>query len=347
MLRRGLTIGAALCVAALGFAATAAGAAIEGPSLAYLRFGLKPQTSEMRLSSPDGSLTYKLAGGGFRAGPLPYPYSDLAWTPDGTRIVFSAAPRVRYLEPEPRRHSLHVLDVETGENETIPGTRGALQPVISPDGRTIAFVRVKHGFRRTSAGRLREWYRSSLWRVAIDGGELKRIRPWRDQGQERPESFSPDGQTLLVTRGQGNVIAITRNGDELGVIAREAWDPVYSPDGSKLALIRLGKETGDPLLPRVVADLFVIDLASGNEIQLTETETMETDPSWDPSGQRIAFKRRLSAETELAENDFGDAILQINVDGTCLTKTFSAPRFAYQRAAWRPGPGRGAGTISC
>jgi Tol biopolymer transport system component len=347
MLRRGQVTGAVLCVVALGLGATASGASIEGPSLSYLRFELKPETSEMQLSSPDGSLTSKLVGGGFHAQPLPYPYSDLAWTPNGTRVVFSAARRVRYLEPEPRRHSLHVLNVETGSTEVIPGTRGGRQPVMSPDGRTIAFERLKQGFRRDSAGRLRQWYRSSLWRVAIDGSELKRIRPWRDEGSESPESFSPDGRTLLVTRGQGNILALTRNGGELGVISREAWDPVYSPDGSKLALIRLGTETGDPDAPRVVVDLFVIDLASGNEIQLTETEAMETDPNWDPSGQRIVFKRRLNVETKLAEKDFGDAILQINADGTCLTKIFSSPGAAYQRPAWRPGPGREAGPISC
>jgi Tol biopolymer transport system component len=347
MLRRGLAIGAFLCVAAMGLGTTAGAAVLDGPSLSYLRFGLKPEVSEVRISSPDGSVTRKLVGGGFGARPLPYPYSDLAWTPDGTRVVFSAARRVRYLDPEPRRHSLHVLDVETGSIEVIPGTHGALQPVMAPDGRTIAFKRLKHGLRRNSAGRPREWYRSSLWRVAIDGSELRRIRPWREGGGEWPESFSPDGRVLLITRGQGNIIALTENGGELGVISREAWDPVYSPDGSKLALIRFGEETGDPEAPRVVMDLFVLDFARGNEVQLTETEAMETDPGWDPSGERIVFKQRSNAAIKLAGKDFGDAILQINADGTCLTKTFSSPGAAYQRPAWRPGPGRGAGPISC
>src|SRR3954454_7468214 len=123
MVRRGLAIGGVLLVASLGVGAAPAAEA-EGPSLSFLRFDLRPEVSELRLSSPDGSDARTLVGGDFGAGPLPYPYSDLAWTPDGTRIVFSAARRVRYLEPEPRRHSLHVLDVEQGSVRVIPGTRG-------------------------------------------------------------------------------------------------------------------------------------------------------------------------------------------------------------------------------
>lgn len=344
MLRRGLAIGAFLWLMMVGTGSAAFAADLDGPSLSFVRLGLKLETSEVRISSADGSSSQVIAGGGLHAGALPYPFSGLAWTPDGSKVVFSAARRLLYREPVPERQRLYVADLEAGTTRAIPGTRGARAPVMAPDGRTIAFVRIKHGFWRTVEGKRRQWYRSSLWLVAIDGRELRRIRPWRNKGGETPESFSPDGGTLLIMRGQGNIVAINKRGKELGVVARRAWDPVYSPDGSAIALIRLGDE-GE--VPEVEVDLFVMNVDGSGEVQLTETPAMETSPSWDPSGQRIVFKRRLNVESELAEMDFGDSILQINADGTCLSKILSSSGAAFVHPAWRPGPGRGAGPIAC
>jgi Tol biopolymer transport system component len=342
MVWRGLVIGALLWL--VGGGATAFAADPSGPALSFVRLGLKPETSELRISNADGSGSRVIAGGKLHAGPLPYPFSDLAWTPDGSKVIFSAARRSLYRDPVPRRQRLYAADVEAGTTRAIPGTRGALGPVMAPDGQTIAFVRVKHGFYRTAEGRRRQWYRTSLWLVAIDGSELRRIRPWRRQGGEWPESFSPDGRTLLIVRGRGHVVAINKRGKELGVVARDAWDPAYSPDGSAIAFIRLGEESE---YPAVRADLFVMNVDGSGEIQLTETPGWEMSPSWDPSGQRILFSRRLDDESELAEMDFGNFLLQINADGTCSTKIFSSPGAAYVNPAWRPGPGRGAGPIVC
>lgn len=344
MSRRGLAIGVFLWLMAVGAGPIAFAADLDGPSLSFVRLGLKPETSEVRISSADGSGSQVIAGGGLHAGPLPYPFSDLAWTPDGSQVVFSAARRSLYREPVPRRQRLYVSDLEAGTIKAIPRTRGARSPVMAPDGRTIAFVRVKHGFWRTAEGRRRQWYRTSLWLVAIDGSELRRIRPWRSEGGENPESFSPDGGTLLIRRGRDNIVAINKRGKELGVVTRGAWDPVYSPDGSAIALIRLGEESERP---EVQLDLFVMNVDGSGELQLTETPAWEMSPSWDPSGKRIVFQRRLNVESELAEMDFGDSILQINADGTCLSKIFSSPGAAYVYPTWRPGPGRGAGPISC
>lgn len=109
-------------------------------------------------------------------------------------------------------------------------------------------------------------------------------------------------------------------------------------------MIRIGDESERPA---VESDLFVMNVDGSGELQLTETPGWEMSPSWDPSGQRIVFQRRLNVESELAEMDFGNSILQVNADGTCLTKILSSPGAAYVHPAWRPGPGRGAGLIAC
>jgi hypothetical protein len=74
-------------------------------------------TPTVWLVRPDGSdLTQVTAG------------EESAWTPDGAALV------VR------RSGGLVVVDVATGAERQIPGTSGAMEPAISPDGRHVVFV---------------------------------------------------------------------------------------------------------------------------------------------------------------------------------------------------------------
>jgi hypothetical protein len=70
-------------------------------------------------------------------------------------------------------------------------------------------------------------------------------------------------------------------------------------------------------------------------------------PSWDPSGQRLAFTRTRVVENGYTEPKKGDALMAINADGTCLKRVYSDPETTLYGAAWQPGPGREAGPISC
>jgi Tol biopolymer transport system component len=82
--------------------------------------------------------------------------------------------------------------------------------------------------------------------------------------------------------------------------------------------------------------------------RLTSTPgALELLPSWDPSGQRLAFTKIKAAGGLAALLGIGDSIMEINADGTCPTKILSEPRVSYYGATWQPGPGREAGPISC
>jgi hypothetical protein len=73
-------------------------------------------------------------------------------------------------------------------------------------------------------------------------------------------------------------------------------------------------------------------------------------PSWDPSGSRIAFTTLNAAGVINADDgaQAGNALIEINADGTCLTRAYSqGGRALIEGAAWQPGADRGAGAISC
>jgi len=70
-------------------------------------------------------------------------------------------------------------------------------------------------------------------------------------------------------------------------------------------------------------------------------------PSWDPSGERLAYIRFSAARTEAAGFGLGDALMQINADGSCQTKVISGRHTAFYVPTWQPGRGRHAGRIEC
>jgi len=58
------------------------------------------------------------------------------------------------------------------------------------------------------------------------------------------------------------------------------WQPVISPDGKYLAYISKGDKS---------YELFIMDLESKEERQLTSNEFDEVYPSWSPDGTKLAF----------------------------------------------------------
>ena len=121
---------------------------------------------------------------------------------------------------------------------------------------------------------------------------------------------------------------------------------MYSPDGTKIALVRrvdgYGRSEGED------TDLYVINADGTGLRRLTRTPGQpELWPSWDPSGQRLAYVRLPLVRSEDAIFGYGNALMEINADGTCQTRAFSPRPSLSFSLAWQPGPGREAGRIEC
>ncbi len=224
-------------------------------------------------------------------------------------------------------------------------------PVISPDGHSVVYPRTK--LVKVLPGRENYLVKSSMWSLNLTNGSVKQRSQWHLGFPFIPSAFSPDGSTVAGTtfgRWGSEAVAIDLRTGHRSLLAREASEPTYSPDGSQVAFIRWknwrasGRDDGSPPI---------------NELRVTRIGTFPRSrlllrrrelllwPSWDPSGSRLSFTSSHVVENGYASPEEGNKLMAINADGTCLMRVFSDPETTVYGSAWQPGLGREAGPIAC
>lgn len=319
-------------------AGTAGAAAPEGPRLAVIKWDVFEGRYVLETVDRTGAQPLRLAGGGERKRPLPEIFEAPAWSPDGSKIAFAGV--AHSLEAGLRGDRLYVVGADGHGLRRLPGTHGSISPVFAPDGNSIAFTRLS----RRGAG---------IWLANLAGGAPTRITPARRDIYMISDSFSPDGSVLLATRYAGRreeIVAVHLGTGEVKTVLRDATEPVYSPDGTRIALVRWRPLRRRDGTRTVSSDIFTSRADGSGLRRLTKTRYQdEAYPSWDPSGERLAFVRNLPelAENELVEIGVGASVIQVNADGTCPREILEPSFVAVYGAAWQPGPGRGVGRIPC
>lgn len=334
---------------------TAMAATPEGPRLAAARVTGTAHRFRIELVTvgPNGGQPLRLVGGGRRSRPWPnYFFSSFSWSPDGERIAFSGIVGVHSGDNHELRLKLFTVRADGSGLHAIRGTRGASNPVYSPDGHTLAFTRSIDRDEPTVVGGKKRKYGfrgASIWTVDLLTGAQRQLTPWQDGLFYTASSFSPDGSTLLATHedsrllNESEPVALRLDGGGSRRLLEDGSSPVYSPDGSEIALIRPTVEYLDSE-ERSSSDLYVIDADGSDVRRLTHTPNLyESAPSWDPSGERLAYERL----QVIGEGIGSSGPMQVNADGTCASKMFSASRAFFFAPAWQPGPGREAGRIEC
>ncbi len=360
--RRWITLLAATALALLMATASVGAETPAGPRLAFLQSTNRPDALSVMTSDAVLRQSLKVAGGGSKIRPLPYPFSGPSWSPDGSLLAFSGVtgPLPGILLPKSRQ--IYVVAADGAGIRPIPGTQGALGPVFSPDGRSIAFARPvrkflgPHGvFGRTL------WKGTTVWSVGLDGSGLRQLTEWANGVEDIPSSFSPDGSVLGLThrdvfRDRADATALRLDGGGSYVLAENASWPRYSPDGSRIAFLgirRIGDTSCCEQDDGFSVDLYAMDADRSSRWQLTDTPAKAERPaSWDPSGERLAYTTK-SAPTENTSGDLEAAVMQINADGSCRSR-ISVPvpknrgyHLSFHYPTWQPGPGREAGRIEC
>ena len=130
-----------------------------------------------------------------------------------------------------------------------------------------------------------------------------------------PGSSLPFSELYVMNADGSNVRRITTN---VGLVD---WQAAWSPDGRRIVIARGPSTPPPPGELTQPTDLWIIDLVSGRERQLTRSpDTWEGYADWSPDGRRIAF------EGDLAEPGNSD-VYTIRADGGDLRRLTSRPSY--------------------
>jgi Tol biopolymer transport system component len=122
----------------------------------------------------------------------------------------------------------------SGRRTIIGGTWHPSDPVMSPDGRTIAFVSDAGG------------YDARIWLASVNGSHRRVVGPKRILVERL--SWSPDGSHLVFTDSRFvKVYSMRANGKSLHAIASNAVFGAWSPDGKRIVSVHAPDSGSGPL----------------------------------------------------------------------------------------------------
>jgi WD40-like Beta Propeller Repeat len=338
-----------------------AGAAVAGPRLAANVAHIYPNAgTEVRAMGPMGEAQARIAGGPLTGTPAPVYDTAPAWAPDGKEVAFfgpDGEGPVTYLVGE---GGTHLRELKSMIAPAGPRTFVQEPPIFDPHGNLVGSVfKLLRGHFERPAGHFDEEgppvVAVALWSFPTAGGKPHPLGPFKTGRIVVPFSFAPDG-TLLgeeATRAGLKIGTLDpRTGSIHPVIAdpQGLEEPAFSPDGSQIAYIhdKLGPQNGDEE-PKILAGyLMVMPTAGGTPRLVAKVKGGARWPAWDPSGTRLSFTTlEGGGYAGVFKPRQGNALMEVNADGTCLTKALGTKRGTIFGSSWQPGADRGAGPIAC
>jgi Tol biopolymer transport system component len=221
-----------------------------------------------------------------------------AWSRDGARLAYTTA--VGGLR------KIFLKTVQTGEERQLTsGDFDDIQPVFSPDGQTILFVRSREAKRRLEPGDVFGIYDGGdVWSIETTSGKETRLV---EKGFD--PDFAPDGKQIALDASWAGprriwiVDARGHNPQQLTTDQSETVDhvrPRWSPDGRRIVFQNI---------ERTKFAVRLIDVPSKSLIWITNDQYRNIDPVWSPSGRFVYFSSDRTGGLNLWRS-------AVNADGT-------------------------------
>ena len=250
---------------------------------------------------------------------LPGPH--VTWSADGKRLIIAN-------KPSPSESSaLFCLSVNTGEMRQLthpPATSNDSGVALSPDGRTLAFVRMV------------AWGASDIYLLPLSGELLPEGEPVRltFEGQmAKDPAWTADGKEIVYSlgtfRGSYNLWRIAAQG--AGRAARPQRVASVGEDGMYPAISRGTSPRLAYARYQTDVNIWRLDLSRAGKgqpaVKLIASSRRNFAPQYSPDGKRIAFHSDRSGSTQLwVANDDGSNALQLT----------SQPAFSVGWPTWSP-----------
>jgi Tol biopolymer transport system component len=223
-----------------------------------------------------------------------YPWIiQVAWSPDGKSLAFVDK------SPPQTPYAIWLISVDDFERRQVtwpPAQNLAdMVPAFSPDGQTLAFVRL-------SSGRV-----SDIYLVPIGGGEPRRLT--FNNREIDGLAWTPDGREIVFTSDHGGGYGLWRisvtggTPERLAVGGGNDFSPPLPPQGNCLAISRQGNRLAY-MRSAFDTNIWRIETPqskgrSNPPTKLIASTNLDQSPQYSPDGKRIVFQSTRSGSYEI------------------------------------------------
>lgn len=214
------------------------------------------------------------------------------FSPDDTTIIFQAVPKGE------KEYQIYKMDLNGGTPALVSTGRGACTcAYFHPSSKKVIFASSHSDPDPVTEKEVYAGYKWDLtpymnvYEANPDGSSLKALTSGPAYHAEC--AYSSDGKQIVYASnesGSMNLYIMNADGSNQRQITHTEGvyngGPFFSPDGTKV-IFRADRQRRDFL------QIYLIDLVTGQEIQLTDNNAVNWAPYWHPDGDKIAFTTSL------------------------------------------------------